>query len=327
MISINFFDDSATALVEKFCEYFKLEKEEVERYFTMTNPDLLSPEVIVRKFDLNLNEYDSSQLAIVCRHMTTSTEDGLHSFAENGILDLRTMLQEETPLSEFLLRHKIRVYVDEHKIEVNGKCYPVLSDKEVCPACYNGRERICTGYSRCDTFKKLTNLASKLYYYGATVECFIHSTVERMKDYSNIASCPEILYTLDGVRSEVNGQFSTTYNLCYDWLAKENNCYVLEYASLLSEMETFSPENYIEAYRKYEDLLYSCGFTYSDYLERAIPKRIYDNITFLRRFISIFFYDTEEYGSLLPRKSVPPEALKIFQVVENDLVEIDMKNS
>ena len=322
MITFDFFNDSSTELVEKFCEYFKLDKETVEDYFSMVNPDTLTPETLVRKFDLKLNEYDSSQLQIVCRHMTTSTEDEIYSFVDKGILDLRTMLQENTPLSQFLLEHKIKVDVDGRKIEIKGKNYPILSNQEVCPECYNGRERICTGYSRCESFKKLTYLATKLYYYGATVECFIHATLDEMKRYSTIDRCPEILNTLDDVCSAVNGQFSTTYNLCYGWMAKKRKCYVLEYASRWSEMETFAPINYRDAYRDYEGLLYSCGFDFTDYMEETIPKKVYDNITFLRRFISIYFYNAEEYGSLLAGNSVPPETLKVFEVRENDLAEV-----
>lgn len=322
MITFDFFNDSPTELVEKFCEYFKLDEETVENYFSRVNPDTLTPETLVRKFDLKLNEYDSSQLQIVCRHMTTSTEDEIYSFVDKGILDLRTMLQENTTLSQFLLEHKIKVDVDGRKIEIKGKNYPILSNQEVCPECYNGRERICTGYSRCESFKKLTYLATKLYYYGATVECFIHATLDEMKRYSTIDRCPEILNTLDDVCSAVNGQFSTTYNLCYGWMAKKRKCYVLEYASRWSEMETFAPINYRDAYRDYEGLLYSCGFDFTDYMEETIPKKVYDNITFLRRFISIYFYNAEEYGSLLAGNSVPPETLKVFEVRENDLAEV-----
>ena len=324
MITFDFFNNSLTELVEKFCEYFKLDKKTVEDYFSRVNPDTLTPEILVRKFDLKLNEYDSSQLQIVCRHMTTSTEDEIYSFVDKGILDLRTMLQENTPLSQFLLEHKIKVDVDGHKIEIKGKNYPILSNQEVCPECYNGRERICTGYSRCESFKKITYLATKLYYYDATVECFIHATLDEMKRYSTIDRCPEILNTLDDVRSAVNGQYSPTYNLCYDWMAKKKNCYVIEYASRWSEMETFAPINYRDAYREYESLLYSCGFDFTDYMEETIPKKVYDNITFLRRFISIYFYNVEEYGSLLAGNSVPPEALKVFEVRKNDLVEVTL---
>lgn len=323
MITFDFFNDSSTELVEKFCKYFKLDKETVEDYFSKVNPDILTPETMVRKFNLKLNEYDSSQLKIVCHHMTTSTEDEIHSFVDKGILDLKTMLQENTTLSRFLLEHEIKVNVDEHKIEIKGKNYPILSNQEICPECYNGREHICTGYSRCESFEKLSHLATKLYYYGATVECFIHATLDEMKKYSSIDKCPEILNTLDDVRSAVNGQLSTTYDLSYGWMAKRKNCYVLEYASRWSEMETFTTINYRDTYREYESLLYSCGFDYTDYMEKIIPKKVYDNIIFLKKFLSIYFYNAEEFGSLLVGDSVPPEALKVFEVRGNDLVEVE----
>lgn len=104
MITFDFFNDSSTELVEKFCEYFQLDKETVEDYFIRVNPDTLTPETLVRKFDLKLNEYDSSQLQIVCRHMTTSTEDEIHSFVDKGILDLRTMASREYPFISIFVR-------------------------------------------------------------------------------------------------------------------------------------------------------------------------------------------------------------------------------
>lgn len=260
MVTFNFFDDSATELMEKFCEYFRLDKETVIDYFTTVNPDILTPEVLVRKFGLNLNEYDSSELQIICRHMTTAEEDDLETFMDKGILDLRTMLQEDTPLSAFLAQRNIKVLVDEHKIEIKGKTYPILGSQENCEECYNGRDHICTGFSKCKSYEKLSHLATKLYFYGATVECFIHATLDDMKRYSTLEGCPEILNTLDGVYSAVNGQFSTTYQLSYDWMARKKNCYVLEYPSKWSDMETFAPIDYRDAYHDYENLLRLSGY-------------------------------------------------------------------
>lgn len=322
MITFDFFNDEQTELVQKFCEYFRLDIATVTDYFTTVNPDSLTPEVIVKKFGLKLNEYNSNELQIMCRHMTTAEEGDLQSFKEKGILDLRTMLQEDTILSAFLLKHKIKVFVDEHKIEINDKTYPILGGQEVCDECYEGREHICTGYSRCKSFEKISHLSTKLYFYGATVECFIHATLEEMERYSTIDKCPEILNTLDDVYSAVSGQYSTTYKLCYDWMAKKKNCYVIEYPCQWSKMETFAPINYRDAYYDYENLLYLSGFDYSDYMERNVPKMVYDNIVFLKRFISIYFYDSEEYGSLLPEEVVSPEKIRIMQVVGKKLVKL-----
>ena len=38
---------------------------------------------------------------------------------------------------------------------------------------------------------------------------------------------------------------------------------------------------------KYERVLYSCGYEYSDYMEKTIPGSVYDNVLFLKRFIEI----------------------------------------
>lgn len=324
MITINFFDDNSSQLMKAFCSYFRLDEEEVIDYFITVNPDILSPESIIRKFGLDLNEYDSSELQIICRHMTTADEDGVHLFREYGILDLKRMLQQKTPLSLFLAKYKIRVYVDERRIEINGESYPILENTETCQECYYNRKSICKGYSRCNIFEKISYLASKLYFFGGTVECFIHATLKDMKQYSTVDVCPEILDTLDGVRSAVKGQISTTNFLCQEWMSKKRNCYVLEYPCRLSDMESFLPINYRNAYSEYENLLYLSGYDYSDYIEREIPKRIYDNILFLKKFIAIYFYDSKEYGSLLPGDCVPPEKLKIKQVIGDELVEMDI---
>ena len=137
-----------------------------------------------------------------------------------------------------------------------------------------------------------------------------------------IDKCPEILNTLDGIYSAVNGQFSTTYTLSFDWMKKNKNCYVLEYVSKWSDMETFAPFDYRRAYQEYERVLYSCGYEYSDYMEKTIPKSVYDNIIFLKRFIEIYFYGSEKYGSLLPGGKVSPEALTIYKVVGEDMKKV-----
>lgn len=324
MITFDFFNDGETDLVEKFCRYFELNKKKVVDYFVTVNPDILTPELLVKTFELRLDNYDSNKLQIVSRHMTTASEDEVHSFLELGILDLRTMLQEDTTLSRFLLQHNIKVYVDEHEIEIKGKSYPILGSEETCVECYNGREQICTGYSKCKSFEKLNHLSVKLYFYNATVEFFINASLEQMKRYSTIDKCPEILNTLDNVLSAVNGQFSTTYNLCYDWMSQKKNCYILAFLCRLSDMKTFAPIDYRNAYQDYENLLCSCGYNYSDYMENIVPKRVYDNIFFLKKFISIYFYNSEEYGSLLPKGRILPNNIKLFQVDGENIVKISV---
>ena len=322
VITVNFVDDTPDELVEKFASHFRIDVDKLKSYFLSVNPDMLVPEVIVRKFDLNLNKYDSNKLSIMCRHMTTANQESFDFLKKTGVLNLREMLQKETPLSDFLKRYEISVNVDDAIIKIGNEKYPILQSGEICPYCYIGRENVCAGYSRCDLFDKLLILASKLYYYDATVECFINASLSKMKRYSTISRCPEILDTLDKFYSKARGSYDTKYTLCMDWIAEKKDCYVLVYPSLLSDMETFAPISFDDAYEDIKGCLGYCGYTYSDYNEKRVSKNFFDNYHFIRMFVSIYFYDSEEYGSLLSDMSVAPENIKYYKVDGDNLLEV-----
>lgn len=82
------------------------------------------------------------------------------------------------------------------------------------------------------------------------------------------------------------------------------------------------PINYRDAYKIMKVFYILAALISLIIWKKPYRKKVYDNITFLRRFISIYFYNAEEYGSLLAGNSVPPEALKVLEVKENDLVEV-----
>lgn len=322
VITVDFINNTPAELVEKFAAYFRINVVELKSYFLNVNPDTLIPEVLVKKFKLNLNEYHSNKLSIMCRHMTTANEESLNFLKEMGILNLRQMLKEKTPLSDFLKKYEINVHVHDAIIKIGNRKYPILQSGEICPYCYIGREKICTGYSRCDLFDKLLILASKLYYYDATVECFINASLPKMKRYSTICRCPEILDTLDKIYSKARGLYDTTYTLCMDWISEKKDCYLLVYPSLLSDMETFAPISFEAAYEDIKGCLEYCGYTYSDYNEKRVLQNFFDNYYFIRKFISIYFYDSEEYGSLLPDMSVAPEIITYYKVDGDNLIEV-----
>ncbi|MCE5189479.1 MAG: hypothetical protein LLF75_09925 [Eubacteriales bacterium] len=322
MITVDFVVDTPVELVEKFAAHFRLDVDELKSYFISVNPNILVPEVIVRKFDLNLNKYDSNKLSILCRHITTANEESLDSFKEAGILNLREMFQEETPLSNFLKKHEIEVNVDKAIIKIGNREYPILQSGEICPYCYIGRKKICTGYSRCDLFDKLLILASKLFYYNATVECFINTSLPKMKRYSTICRCPEILGTLDKVYSVARDLLDNPYTLCNDWISEKKDCYLLLFPVLISEMVTFEPISFDAAYDDIRGCLEYCGYTDSDYYEKKVAQDFYNNYYFMKTFISIYFFDKEIYGSLLFDMSVAPDVIKFFKVDGDVLVKV-----
>lgn len=131
------------------------------------------------------------------------------------------------------------------------------------------------------------------------------STQER---YSSIRRYLEILQTLDKIVAGINGFSTSAYKMSYDWMKEKTECYVLEFPAQLSNMETYAPIDYDRVWYEVCDRLEQSGYNYDDYYERLIPQNVLDNMFFVKWFIDIYFYDSEELGSLLPdrQKMVKP---------------------
>lgn len=320
MIEFNFFEDTKEILLEKFCEYFKLEMHEIVNYFEENNPDDLSYIKMIKDLYINLDDYDSSEIGIVCRHMTTASEEWVNSFLENGLLDLKSMLQLETPLSEYLKQHGIEVNVDEKRVFIENKEYPILSTDDICVNCFSGeRELICTGFSRCELKDKLGHLAVKLYQNNAALEFFINATLEEMEEYSTVNKYPEVLDTLAQILSETQEWKGSGYRICSDWARNNEKELVLEFVVCVSDMETADFIDYNGVYQTFGECITQSGYCYEEYLTHTVPKKVFDNMKFIEWFLSIYFYNGQEYGVLLPGGTVPGDKIKIYEVVNNRL--------
>ena len=316
MIKLDFFNDSGQTLLSGLCEYFHLNIDDASSYFLSVNPDHLTPDKYVRDFMLNLSKSNSNEIEIVGQHMTTCSENDVFSFRETGVLDLKSMLQLKTPLSSFLLEYGIVVDVDNRVLILNNKEYPITNYGEECVLCINDKTEKCTGYSRCDYRKCMDHLGLKLYKYGATVEFFINTSLERMSRYSSIRRHPEILVTLENVIKKAQKNHSPPYNLGYAWMRSKNKCCIVEFRAKLSDMETFAPIDWRAAYDDCDDCISFSGYTFSDYMQKSIPQTVFDNYRLLRLFFSIYYYDCEELGSLLSSKTVAPESITRIIAVE-----------
>lgn len=245
MIVFNFFDDCARELVDDLASYFGIDRDELEDYLLEEEATAYS---LIERFGLDLNESNSKNVSIVCRHMTTSNMDDINSFRKNGALDLRRMLQEHTHLSEFLDRCGVTVNVDKKTISIDGIIYPIKSAREDCIDCYIGVNQSCTGYPKCGLNKKISYLYSKLYYYDATLEFFVHGTLEQMKRYSSIGRYPEILFTIGNIKATSKGSTISDEELSFKWQEKNKDCFVIQFDAKLDEIETYVPMNYEKAY-------------------------------------------------------------------------------
>ena len=316
MIKIDFFNSDSRELLSCFCEYFHLNECEIDSYFMQENSDNITPNKFAFDFNLDLAKYYSDDIEIKCQHMTTTSEKNINKFYTMGLLDLKNALQSKTPLSLFLSKYGIDVNVDKKLLTFNNVIYHITSYGEPCIKCIKNKVEKCTGYSKCEFREKMDHLGLKLYKYGATAEFFIHSSFERMARYSSINRHPEILITIKNIISEIDNEHFSV-NLGYEWTKNNNKCYVLEFGVKLSNMETFAPIDWRAGYDEYDDCIELSGYTYDDYMAKAVPQRVFDNIIFLKWFFSVYFYDSEILGSLLPDHTIPSEKVKYIEI-KND---------
>lgn len=73
-----------------------------EYFDSFEEPADMSANNFVMEFKINLADCDNSNAEIICRHMTTTTQEGLKDIEKRGLLDLKGMLEEDTVLSRFL---------------------------------------------------------------------------------------------------------------------------------------------------------------------------------------------------------------------------------
>lgn len=314
-IIFDFFNDTRITSLLNFCEYFNLNFKDTLNYFNNADKETLGVNEIVKDLNIKLNMSYSSNVKIKCRHMTTSTEERLESFRKNGLLDLKRMLQLNTPLSKFLAKYEILVDVDSAIITIGNKKYPIISYKDNCPYCLSGkRDDICTGYLKCTLKSKLERLSSKLYQYGATVEYFMNSSLSNMQMYSTIDKYPEILLTISDICSCIPDSKMSEVSLGNEWFNETKKCYIIEFLAVLSDMETYVPIDYEDAYYTYETTFAVNGYDYYDYIDGKIPQNVLDNIMLIKWFIRIYFFDMKQLGSLLPNKYIEANDIVIIEV-------------
>lgn len=322
-IIFDFYNDTFNIWLQNFCEYFNLNFKDAQNYFNSVDIDLVDTDNVVKSLNINLNNSFSSNVKIMIRHMTTSTEKGLESFRKHGLLDLKRMLKKNTTLSEFLNRYGIVVDVDNKVIYLGSKKYPILSNLNICPYCLNEKQKkakICTEVSKCEFKEKLEQLSNKLYNHGGTVEYFINSSINNMKNYSSIYKYPEILDTIGDICSSINYNKITARNLGFEWMKEKSKTYIIECPVILSDMDAYNPIDYEDSYNHYRYSFITNGYNYNDYINGKIPKNILDNIMLIKWFINGYFCLNQDLSPLLPDKYISPEDITIIEVNNEQLI-------
>ena len=234
----------------------------------------------------------------------------------------RETIDEETVIKELGLNlnnfesSKVSMIVKHMTIiNIEDTQYPLNISMGSCEVCLKGNDKICSKYFGCEFKKKLYHLALKLYKYKGTTEFFISGTLKDMKRYSTIDRYPEILETLAQLIGEQKSKSYPDYSICHEWIKEHPLCIVIEFVVKLSEIETFNPISSNDWFNAYESCLDFCDYSYDDFINNNIPKKIFDNLYIIRLFNSFYFWgNSENYGSLLEDQIVSPE--NIVSIIE-----------
>lgn len=313
-VLFDFFKDTKEELLIKICNYFHLNKDDIFQYLESQDLDYLTVNKFVTDFNLDLNEFDSNQVKIACCHITTCTQENLIDFKNEGLLDLKSMLQPNTLLSNFLLEHGITINVDKKLFKYNYKNYKITTYYEECNECVIDPPHTCTKHSRCDFKEAMDSLGSKLYKFNATVEFFVYASIQQMKNYSSISRHPEILTTIDNIINKLDNANRSSV-LGFEWHRNNPECYLIEFTATLSDMETYEPIDYNSAYSEIASTLEQSGYDEYQYLNHEIPKYIFDNRELIRWFIVSYTHIyKEQYSSLKAHKTIAPQELILTRI-------------
>lgn len=126
-IVINFFDDPREKSVESMAAYFQLDKNLLSKYIEGFEKNGIAVKDFVSAFGINLSQYDSSLIEIICTHMTSMTEEGIEDIRTKGLLDLTQLLMKDTVLSRFLKRNNVIFDVKNRELFVDGQAYRITT--------------------------------------------------------------------------------------------------------------------------------------------------------------------------------------------------------
>jgi len=312
----NFFNDAKELNIQSIAAYFQLDKNAVTKYLKNNEKTGITIKEFVFDFGIDLSKYDSRKAEIICRHMTSTTKEGMEDIKEKGLLDLIGMLSKNTTLSRFLRNNKVIFDLQNRKLFVDGQAYRITTTDEQCIVCLEKKKTRCGLFERCDIRDKMDSVGRKIYQLGGTFEFFVSGNKADMEKYSVIHMNPEILETLDQLLAEikVKSDRKEPFSLSYKWRQQERKTYILEFPVSLSDIEGLCVCDYDRAYYDYQDILEYSGYSQNDYNMQLVPENLYQNMKLIEWFLEACFYGGYQCGSLLQGKTVSAEKIQVKDV-------------
>lgn len=322
MVVINFFNvkDSNSA-ARLLANYFELDSQKVIEELKLYKEEDYDLLVFIKKFHIDLERKYHKETLITCRHATTTFDD-LKLLKEKGLLNLKVMLEENTPLSSFLLNYGISVSVGDKTLTFKGDNYPIYKYDENCDQCIFEAyqcESIFTNkpnYKDCEYRSDLSLLHSKLYHDNCEIEVFLDAKISEIYEYDSIRYSPEILNNIEQIISYYD---SDNYNLQDMWQNLPNNKYfILEFDIPIEAFNFSTTKSTYEDYWDIEEIVQYFNYNECDFEENKISTQFFLNLFLLKNFINKFIFGrAKKYGQILSKTIISGESIRIVR--EHDI--------
>lgn len=200
--------------IESLSKYLNINKDEIFKYILCN----VSEEIdyinmyydLIQYFNINFEELSVENVEIKSIHVTTGNDDGKF-IIENGLLNLRNVLINDTPMYKFLINRGIEINIDKRLIRYKDKLIEIQ-----------------------DESKKIS--AEKSFVYHKLFKDYLingfHCDEEPIKYGGNVAYRPEFIRSL-GILLNYN-------QLEYEWAKEFNQCYIVEYKANPYRYEWFN---------------------------------------------------------------------------------------
>lgn len=327
MFKIDFFNVEDENGCEKLIsEYFEINYYDVcevlSDYYLNYNKSysLNDLKEIIQKLGINLKYDYESETYLKCRHAMTAY-DGLNLLREKGLLNLKDMIEQKTPLSNFLEENDIIIDINKKILKYRGVKYKILSTNEKCENCIFEKatciSRNIFTYKGCKYRDKLNFLHVKLYHDKCETEVFISGEISDIYKYTTVRHSPEILYTIDNI---IYFYDNKKIDLVSKWADTTNSkYYILEFYVRYEDFEFLSNNIKYDGYYEIREIAEMFDYNSFDYEENNISPIFYKNLYIFSKLVDIYMgNNSKECKPILPNVLIKGEDIKVIREHDNN---------
>lgn len=309
-------------LLENFMGVYKITGMQMCNIFkrlNMFNSLNIEDNIIIfcEETDIKLDKIDIACNVEFLGKIVSTTIDNFKHLKQKGILPLDVLLEEDSPIRQFLKEYQIELNPSKHELLYEGKKFHIPYGKD-CEWCSYGYKRCQFSHRNnndmfCEYQNAINNLAAKVYYDNGEIEMFLTASKDKMLSYSTVNRYPEIFETIDIFFTEFLGK---NLNLGNEWnKIKQHSCIItvqVKYDEMSYRNNFISCENKDNAC---DNLLMYKRFCNKNYESiEQIPQCFWDNIWIINTCLDVLSSDNnipEICAGIKHSVCIPFDRLKI----------------